>query len=211
MMLSIFSCAYQLFVCLPWQNVYSNPLPIFFLFFWPHHVAWGVLVPHPGTEPVPSAVKVQSLNHWTAREFSPIFVLITLFILAALGLHCCAWAFSSCTSKGYSSLWSTGSRRTGFSSCGAHKLSSCGARAQLLRGMWDLPRPGLEPLSPALAGGFLTTAPPGKCPPPFQLGCLVMSCRSSFYKLDIKCLLDIRFSKTCSLSVSCLFTLDNVP
>ena len=27
--------------------------------------------------------------------------------------------------------------------------------------MWDLPRPGLEPVSPALAGGFLTAAPPG--------------------------------------------------
>ena len=30
--------------------------------------------------------------------------------------------------------------------------------------MWDLPEPGLEPVSPALAGGFLTTAPPGKPP-----------------------------------------------
>ena len=28
--------------------------------------------------------------------------------------------------------------------------------------MWDLPGPGLEPVSPALAGGFLTTAQPGK-------------------------------------------------
>ena len=28
--------------------------------------------------------------------------------------------------------------------------------------MWDLPGPGLEPLSPALAGEFLTTVPPGK-------------------------------------------------
>ena len=28
--------------------------------------------------------------------------------------------------------------------------------------MWYLPGPGLEPMSPALAGGFLTTAPPGK-------------------------------------------------
>ena len=28
--------------------------------------------------------------------------------------------------------------------------------------MWDLPGPGLEPVCPALAGGFLTTAPPGK-------------------------------------------------
>ena len=28
--------------------------------------------------------------------------------------------------------------------------------------MWDLPGTGLEPMSPALAGGFLTTAPLGK-------------------------------------------------
>ena len=28
--------------------------------------------------------------------------------------------------------------------------------------MWDLAGPGLEPVFPALAGGFLTTAPPGK-------------------------------------------------
>ena len=28
--------------------------------------------------------------------------------------------------------------------------------------MWDLPRPGIEPTSPALAGRFLTTVPPGK-------------------------------------------------
>ena len=28
--------------------------------------------------------------------------------------------------------------------------------------MWDPPRPGLEPMFPTLAGGFLTTAPPGK-------------------------------------------------
>ena len=63
-------------------------------------------------------------------------------------------------------LWSTGSRRVSFRSCGwralEHRLSSCGARAQLLRGMWDLPRSGLKPVSPALAGRFLTTAPPGK-------------------------------------------------
>ena len=28
--------------------------------------------------------------------------------------------------------------------------------------MWDLPGPGIEPVSPALAGGFLTTVPPGR-------------------------------------------------
>ena len=63
-------------------------------------------------------------------------------------------------------LWSTGSRHVGFSSCGSwaleRRLSSRGARAWLLCSMWDLPGPGLEPMSPALAGRFLTTAPPGK-------------------------------------------------
>ena len=82
-------------------------------------------------------------------------------------------------------LWSTGSRRMGFSSCGTqlsscslraleHRLSSCGAWAQLLRGMWDLPGPGIEPMSPALAGGFLTTAPPGN------------SCTIQFFKMFMK-------------------------
>ena len=30
------------------------------------------------------------------------------------------------------------------------------------RGMWNLPGPGLKPVSPELAGRFLTTGPPGK-------------------------------------------------
>ena len=46
----------------------------------------------------------------------------------------------------------------GLSSCGSraleHRLSSCGARSQLLHSTWDLPRPGIEPMSPALAGRF---------------------------------------------------------
>ena len=28
--------------------------------------------------------------------------------------------------------------------------------------MWNLPGPGIEPVSSALAGGFLSTVPPGK-------------------------------------------------
>ena len=43
----------------------------------------------------------------------------------------------------------------------APALSSCGARAQLLPSMWNLPGPGIKRVSPALAGGFLSTAPPG--------------------------------------------------
>ena len=41
-------------------------------------------------------------------------------------------------------------------------LSSCGALAWLAHGMWDLPGPGVEPVPPALAGGFLSTRPSGK-------------------------------------------------
>ena len=101
------------------------------------------------------------------------FWLHWVFVAAnGLSLVAVSWGFSSlwCTSfslRWLLLLWSTGSRHAGFSSCGPraleHSLSS-GARAYLLRGMWDLPGPGLEPRSPALAGGFLTTAPPGKSP-----------------------------------------------
>ena len=42
------------------------------------------------------------------------------------------------------------------------RLSNCGSRAQPLHGMWDPPRPGLEPVSPAPAGRLSTTVPPGK-------------------------------------------------
>ena len=40
--------------------------------------------------------------------------------------------------------------------------SSCGSWAWLLHVMWDLPGPGIKPVSPALAGRFFTTEPPGK-------------------------------------------------
>ena len=85
----------------------------------------------------------------------------------------------------------------GFSCCGAwalgmqdsvaaaRMLSSCGARAQLLRGMWDSPRPGIKPVSPALAGGFLTTAPPGKSQTLSLLICTVIKhalyCGGKYY------------------------------
>ena len=119
-----------------------------------------------------------------------IYLFIHSFIylfLAVLGLRCCARAFSSCrVSGGFSLLQCEGlplrwlllrqSRAPGarastvvaceLSSCGSWALerrpSSCGARAQLFHGMWDPPRPWLKPVSPALAGGFPTTAPPGK-------------------------------------------------
>ena len=48
-----------------------------------------------------------------------------------------------------------------------YKLSNRGALALLLCGMWDLSGPGIKPVSPALAGSFFTTEPPGK---PLLLG-----------------------------------------
>ena len=43
----------------------------FFLIFWPRHTACRILVPRPGIEPAPPAMKAQSLNHWTTREVPP--------------------------------------------------------------------------------------------------------------------------------------------
>ena len=53
-----------------------------------------------------------------------------------------------------------------LAACG---LSSCGAHASLLHGTWDLPGPGIDPVSPALAGGFFTTESPRK---PLAIICL---------------------------------------
>ena len=86
-------------------------------------------------------------------------------LVAASGGHsgCSAWA----------------SHHGGFSPCGARalgpggcsrcssqavecSLSSGGARASLLRGMWDLPKSEVEPMSRTWAGRFFTIEPPGK-------------------------------------------------
>ena len=101
-----------------------------------------------------------------------IYWLHWVFVVArGLSLVAASGGYSLLRYAGFSLRWllwlrSTGSRHAGFRSCGSRaldcRLSSCGAQAQLLHGMWDLPWPGLEPLSPALAGGFLTTGPPGK-------------------------------------------------
>ena len=87
--------------------------------------------------------------------------------MAVLGLRFCARAFSNCGKRGPLFIAVRGAHTIVASLVAEHRiqtcrLSNCGSRAQLLRGTWDLPRPGLEPVSPALAGRFSTTAPPGK-------------------------------------------------
>ena len=86
--------------------------------------------------------------------------------MLALGCHCSAWGFS---------CW--GSSRQA-SAVVAHGLSCCTSRPQSrgptvvvhgiscsTTGRWELHRPGTEPVSPALAGDYFTTEPPGKPTP----------------------------------------------
>ena len=89
--------------------------------------------------------------------------------MAVLGLRFCAMAPSNCGKRGPLFIVVRGPLTLAASPVvehrlQTHRLSSCGSRAQLLRGMWDPPRPRLEPVSPALAGRLSTTAPPGKPP-----------------------------------------------
>ena len=53
-------------------------------------------------------------------------------------------------------LHSTDSRHTGF--------RSCGSWAKVLCSVWNLPRAGMEPMSPALACGFSSIVLTGKFP-----------------------------------------------
>ena len=78
--------------------------------------------------------------------------LCILLFLAAVGLHCSVWAFCSC------SVW------TGAQASRCYGFFCCGSWAQLPCGMWGVlvPEPGIELVSPALAGRFWTTRPPGK-------------------------------------------------
>ena len=68
-----------------------------------------------------------------------------------------------------SGAWALGTRASAVVACGLSsciswaldlRLNSCGTRVELLCGVWDLPGPGIEPMSLALAGGFFTTEPP---------------------------------------------------
>ena len=96
-----------------------------------------------------------------------LFFLICVYVyltLAALGLHWCGRVFSA-MSRAFFLLQARASHCCGLSCCRAQALelwpSSCGPQAQLSQGMWDLPGPGIEPVSPALAGRLPTTEPTG--------------------------------------------------
>ena len=69
-------------------------------------------------------------------------------------LGCLTVAASLAAEQGAPGAW--------VSAVAALGLGSGGTQAQFLHGMRDLARTGIKPMSPALAGGFLSTVPPGK-------------------------------------------------
>ena len=53
---------FSFFLSFEWREV------LFTFIFWPHHMTCGILVPRPGLEPRPLALKSQSPNYWTAGK-----------------------------------------------------------------------------------------------------------------------------------------------
>ena len=82
--------------------------------------------------------------------------------MAALDLHCSPRA-SPCGGLPCRSAPALGAWALAIAACGVERrFGSCGSWASLLLGLWDLPRPGIQPVSPALVGELLFTLPPGK-------------------------------------------------
>ena len=90
-----------------------------------------------------------------------------LLIFGCPCLHCCTGAFSSCRG-GLLFTVVHGLFAVLASLVAEHRLLSEQAPAaepcglSCVCGMWNLPAPGFEPMSPALADGFLSTVPSGK-------------------------------------------------
>ena len=75
--------------------------------------------------------------------------------------HCSEWVLTVRASLVGPGLQARGCQQ--FQLTGSRTWShSHGAPAKLPQGLWTLPRPGIKPESPAPAGGFLSTAPPGR-------------------------------------------------
>ena len=95
------------------------------------------------------------------------FLIIYLFVFDCTRTWLLCGLFSSCGEQGLlSSCGVRASHCGGFSCCGtwahASVVGHVGSTTQLLPGIWDLPDPEIELMSPALADGFFTTEPPGK-------------------------------------------------
>ena len=125
--------------------------------------------------------QLNSRKRQTKRRYLFVFLNLLIYfwlcwVLVAvhgLSLVAASWSYSS-------SCGAWGSRCGGFYCCGGQALGmqasvvvahwlqssgsihSCGTQTQLPRSMWNFLEPGIKPVSPALAGEFLTIGPPGK-------------------------------------------------
>ena len=95
--------------------------------------------------------KLIIIYFWLSWVFIAIhrlsLVAVSMGLLSSNGL----WAFH----QGGFSCWRTWA-------LGCVGFNSCVTWSYLPRGMRNLPGPGIKPVSPALAGGFLATGPPRK-------------------------------------------------
>ena len=93
------------------------------------------------------------------------FYFILFYFLAVLGLHCCTWAFSSCGEQGQLFIVVRGLLIAVASLVAGHGLQVHGLQYLQHTGSvvvgHRLSCSAIEPVSPASAGGFLTTAPQG--------------------------------------------------
>ena len=103
----------------------------------------------PGSWSLPPSVLLQQLT-WPL----PWCSFSQLIYLPVLGLHFYEMTFSSCSERGCSLALVHGLLTALASLVAEHELQ--GAWAQLPHSMWDLPGSGMEPVSPSLAGEFLT-------------------------------------------------------
>ena len=122
---------------------------------------------------------VEKLNDVVSLFFPYKFIYLFIYpLLAAMGLRCCTWALPSHGERGSLLAAACGPPIAVASPAAEHGLQACGLQAcrqlwhtgsaVVARGlscsssMWDPPGPGIEPVSPALAGGLPSTVPPGK-------------------------------------------------
>ena len=115
----------------------------------------GYPLQYPGLESSMDCVHGVAELDMTERLSLSLWVFIALL---GLSLAAVSRAYSSLRYTGFSLQWLLLLRSTSSRA----QFSSCGTQAWLLHSMWNLPRPGTEPMSPAKAGRFLTTGPPGK-------------------------------------------------
>ena len=112
------------------------------------------------------------------------FKCVYVFIFGWVGSLSLHRLFSSCSTRGLSlvvrgllitaaslvattKLWNTSSGVAAECTADPASVAAAPVRRSLLLGTWDLPRSGIELVSPALAGELVTTEPPGKPHEPY--------------------------------------------